>query len=73
MAYDVDNECEFREDQYGRSYLPSGLTMDGNLYVLPNGKYLPPGAYWRVDGSAIIYEPHELSPFADMLANCTEP
>ena len=47
--------------------------MDGNLYVLPNGKYLPSGAYWRVDGSALIYEPHELSPFADMLANCTEP
>lgn len=67
MGYDIDYDFEFETDEHGMPYLPDGLTRDGRLYVLPNGKYLPSGAYLMRDGSSLIYEPHELSPFADML------
>lgn len=46
--------------------------MDGNLYVPPNGRYLPSGAYKTRDGSDLIYEPNQLTPWAGMLARCTE-
>lgn len=68
MRYDVDNNYHFQLDKYGAPYLPSGMRMDGNLYVLPNGKYLPSGHYRTEDGGSLIYEPAELSPFADMLS-----
>lgn len=67
MSYDIDYDYRFKEDDQGVPYLPSGLTMDGNLYVLPNGKYLPTGLYRTNDGGHLIYEPKELNPFADML------
>ena len=73
MEREVDYECEFQLDEYETSILPSGLTMDDDdLYVLPNGKYLPPGCYALENGELLLYEPHKLSPFADMLAACTE-
>lgn len=72
MAYDVDYDYDFREDANGFPYLPDGLTMRGNLYVLPNGRYLPPGMYITPDDGSLIYEPKELSPFADMLASLSE-
>lgn len=68
MKYDVDENYEFEVDEYDVPLLPKDLKMDGNLYVLPNGKYLPTGCYVMDDGSSLIYEPRELSPFADMLA-----
>lgn len=68
MAYDIDYEYPLKEDEYGVAFLPEGLAMDGDLYVLPNGKYLPSGLYRMSDGSSLIYEPSQLSPFADMLA-----
>lgn len=68
MKYDVDTEFEFEKDENGDPLLPKDVEWDGNLYVLPNGKYLPAGCYMTEDGGAIIYEPRELSPFADMLA-----
>lgn len=72
MAYEVDNDYRFRRDEGDVPYLPDGMTMDGNLYVLPNGKYLPRGMYRTEDGGSLIYEPPQLSPWADMLAACTE-
>lgn len=69
MAYDVDYDYAFREDEQGTPYLPDNMKEDGNLYILPNGKYLPRGTYRTSDGGHIIYEPRELSPFADMLAS----
>lgn len=72
MSYDVDYDYALREDDQGVPYLPDGMTMDGNLYVLPNGKYLPRGLYRTEDGGHLIYEPKELSPFADMLASFSE-
>ena len=69
MAYNIDYDYDFRIDETGLPYLPDGMTMDGNLYVLPNGKYLPNGCYRLSDGGHLIYEPKELSPVADMLAD----
>lgn len=67
MSYDVDYDYEFELDEYGFPYWPEDLIEDGNLYKLPNGKYLPCGSYLNKDGSSIIYEPKELNPYADML------
>lgn len=72
MAYDVDYDYEFQEDENGVPYLPKGMKMVGNLYVLPSGKYLPRGCYRTEDGGHLIYEPAQLSPFADMLASFNE-
>ena len=55
MAYDVDYDFEFDEDEFGTA-------------MMPNGRYLPPGNYRTEDGGDIIYEPRELSPYAEMLS-----
>ena len=68
MAYDVDYDFEFDEDEFGTAMMPKGVKWRGNLCRLPNGRYLPPGNYRTEDGGNIIYEPSELSPFADMLS-----
>ena len=68
MKYDVDFDFKFEEDEFGTPLMPKGVKWHGNLCVLPNGRYLPPGNYRTEDGGYIIYEPNELSPFADMLA-----
>ena len=68
MAYDIDWDAEFDEDEFGSPILPDDVSWDGNLCVLPNGRYLPPGCYRTSDGGDLIYEPHELSMFADMLS-----
>lgn len=68
----VDEDYPFELDEYGTPYLPDGMTMEGNLYVLPNGRLLPCGCYTTADGGSLIYEPNVLSPFADLLANCGE-
>ena len=74
MTYDVDYDYEFEypDGQDELPLLPGGLTMDGNLYVLPNGRCLPSGAYKTRDGSDLVYEPNQLTPWAGMLARCTE-
>ena len=48
--------------------MPNGVKWRGNLCLLPNGRYLPPGNYRTEDGGDIIYEPPELSPYAEMLS-----
>lgn len=68
MAYDVDYDFEFDEDEFGTAMMPKDVKWRGNLCLLPNGRYLPPGNYRTEDGGNIIYEPSELSPFADMLS-----
>lgn len=67
MSYEVDENYPFVVDDYGFPYLPEGLKKDGELYVLPNGKYLPCGCYQLEDGSNLIYEPRELSFFSKLL------
>lgn len=68
MKYDIDYDFEFEEDEFGTPKLPDNVRWFGNLCVLPNGRYLPPGSYRTADGGDLIYEPGEPSPFADMLA-----
>lgn len=68
MKYDIDENYPFQENENGLPLMPNGTTIDGELYVLPNGRYLPTGAYALADGSTLIYEPIELSPYADMLS-----
>ncbi len=63
MEYDVDDKFEFEEDEFGFPLLPDGVHWEGNLCILPNGKYLPCGAYILSDGGTLLYEPHELSSF----------
>ncbi len=67
MEYEVDNNYQFETDDNGTPYLPQDMTRDGNLYVLPNGKYLPCGFYICEDGSGLIYEPRELSFFGKLI------
>lgn len=43
MGYEVDGGYPFAYDECGVPRLPASLAMDGDLYVLPNGKYLPRG------------------------------
>lgn len=58
---------EFPTDEYGMPFFPNDMTKDGNLYVLPDGRYLPCGVYTTQDGGSLIYEPSELSFFGQML------
>lgn len=74
MEYDVDEEYPFKYDETtGFAFLPHGLTEDGNLYVLPNGKYLPCGCYICEDDSTLIYEPDEISFFGKLLRESIDP
>lgn len=45
---------------------------EANLYVLPDGRYLPCGLYRTADGGSLIYEPSGLSFFGQMLAQFKE-
>ncbi len=69
MEYEVDEDYPFERDEWGLPYLPQGLKRVNGLYVLPNGKYLPTGAYLMKDESTLIYEPRELSFSGKMLRN----
>ena len=71
MTYDIDYDYDF-EERDGLRIMPDGTKRVDGLYVLPNGRYMPPGLYWMPNGFALIYEPHQLSSFADMLVSCTE-
>lgn len=68
MAYEIDHNYPFEYDNFGIPLFPDGMKEDGNLYLLPNGKYLPRGNYRTSDGGHIIYEPPQLSPYTEMLA-----
>ena len=68
MERKIANIDEFKMDENEVPMLPAGLREEGNLYVLPDGRYLPCGVYRTADGGSIIYEPSELSFFGQMLA-----
>lgn len=67
MEYEVDDNYPFKKDDWGLPYLPKGLKKVNGLFILPNGKYLPCGAYLLEDDTTLIYEPRELSFFGRML------
>ena len=72
MERKIANIDEFQMEENGTPMLPAGLREEGNLYVLPDGRYLPCGVYWTKDGGSLIYEPFELSTFGQMLAQFEE-
>ena len=72
MERKTANIDEFQMDENEVPTLPAGLREEGNLYVLPDGRYLPCGLYRTADGDSLIYEPFELSTFGQMLAQFKE-
>ncbi len=72
MERKIANIDEFKMDENEVPMLPAGLREEGNLYVLPDGRYLPCGLYRTADGDSLIYEPFELSFFGQMLAQFKE-
>lgn len=72
MERKIANIDEFQMDENETPILPTGLRKDENLYVLPDGRYLPCGVYRTEDGGSLIYEPFELSTFGQMLAQFEE-
>lgn len=72
MERKIANIDEFRMNENEVPMLPAGLRAEENLYVLPDRRYLPCGAYGIADGGSLIYEPSGLSFFGQMLAQFKE-
>lgn len=72
MARKFANIDEFQMDENETPILPTGLREEENLYVLPDGRYLPCGVYRTADSGSLIYEPSGLSFFGQMLAQFKE-
>lgn len=72
MERKIANNDEFQVDENEVPMLPAGLREEGNLYVLPDGRYPPYGLYRTADGDSLIYEPSGLSFFGQMLAQFGE-
>lgn len=72
MERKIANVDEFQVDENEVPMLPAGLREEENLYVLPDGRYLPCGLYRTADGGSLIYEPSGLSTFGQMLAQFKE-
>lgn len=72
MEREIANIDEFQMDEYEMPLLPAELKKEGNLYIFPDGRYLPCGVYRTTDGGSLIYEPSELSFFGRMLAQFKE-
>lgn len=72
MERKIANIDEFKIDENGTPILPTGLREEENLYILPDGRYLPCGVYRTADGGSLIYEPSELIFFGQMLAQLKE-
>lgn len=72
MERKIANIDEFQMEENETPMLPAGLREEGNLYVLPDGRYLPCGVYRTEGGSSLIYEPSGLSSFGQMLAQFNE-
>lgn len=72
MERKIANIDEFQVDENEVPMLPAGLREEENLYVLPDGRYLPCGLYRTADGGSLIYEPSGLSTFGQMLAQFKE-
>ena len=63
---------EFQVDEHEIPLLPAGLKEEVDLYVLPDGRYLPCGVYKTADGDLLLYEPSELSFFGQMTTQFKE-
>ena len=72
MEREIANIDEFQVNENGIPLFPAGLKEEANLYVLPDGRYLPCGVYRAADGGSLIYEPSELSFFGQMFAQFKE-
>ena len=72
MERKIANIDEFQMEENETPMLPAELKEEENLYVLPDGRYLPCGVYRTDDGGSLIYEPFELSTFGQMLAQFEE-
>lgn len=72
MERKIANIDEFQMDENEVPMLPVGLREEGNLYVLPGGRYLPCGLYRTANGGSLICEPSELSFFGQILAQFKE-
>ena len=72
MERKIANVDEFQMDENETPILPTGLREDENLYVLPDGRYLPCGVYKTADGDLLLYEPSELSFFGQMTTQFKE-
>lgn len=72
MERKIANIDEFQVDENRIPLFPAGLKEEANLYVLPDGRYLPCGVYRTEDDGSLIYEPSELSFFGQMLAQFKE-
>ena len=72
MERKIANIDEFRVDENGIPRFPAGLKEKANLYVLPDGRYLPCGVYRSEDGGSLIYEPSGPSFFGEMFAQFKE-
>lgn len=57
MERKIANIDEFQMGENETPILPTGLMEEENLYVLPDGRYLPCGVYRTEDGGSLIYEP----------------
>lgn len=72
MERKIANIDEFQVDENGIPLFPAGLKEEANLYVLPDGRYLPWGVYKTADGDLLLYEPSELSFFGQMTSQFKE-
>lgn len=72
MERKIANIDKFKMDENETPILPTKLREEENLYVLPDGRYLPCGVYRTADGGSLIYEPSEPSFFGQMLAQSGE-
>lgn len=54
MEREIANIDEFQVDEYEIPLLPAGLKEEGNLYILPDGRYLPCGAYKTAGGDLLL-------------------
>lgn len=72
MERKIANIDGFKMDENEIPIFPTGLREEDNLYVLPDGRYLPCGVYRTEDDGSLIYEPSGLSFFGQMLAQFTE-
>ena len=72
MERKIANIDECQVDENGIPLFPAGLKEEANLYVLPDGRYLPCGVYKTADGDLLLYEPSELSFFGQMTSQFKE-
>lgn len=72
MERKIANIDEFQMDENEVPMLSAELREEGNLYVLPDGRYLPCGVYRTAEGGSFIYEPSGLSFFGQLLAQFKE-